>query len=382
MTVRADVLVLGAGPAGSAAAAVLARGGARVVLADRARFPREKVCGDALLGDALAALEELGVRRTLDAFAHPVVAMTLSVPTAAAVRLPVAGVVARRERLDAVLLEHAVAAGARLLSGATLEKLTADAGRFTAATLATADGSVEVSADAFVLATGAARGPRRLAGLEGRAHRSAAALRGYARVGGLAADELQVAFPPDLPGGYAWAFPCGGGVFNVGCGVFAGGPPRSLAGWLEGYTASLGATEFEVAPAGAPLLTFFPRGRFALANLAAVGDAAGLTRPLSGEGIGPALVSGIALGRALLASPGAAGVAAYRREAVQRWGVEWRAWRFGVAVLRRPGLTHRVVAQAARHEGARRRCAELLAGTLPAHRVLSPFGLLRLFLGR
>jgi len=59
-----------------------------------------------------------------------------------------------------------------------------------------------------------------------------------------------------------------------------------------------------------------------------------------------------------------------------------RAWRFGVAVLRRPGLTRRVVAQAARHEGARRRCAGLLAGTLPARRVLSPFGVLRLFLGR
>lgn len=382
MTVRVDVLVLGAGPAGSAAAAVLAGAGARVVLADRARFPREKVCGDALLGDALAALGELGARGALDTVAHRVAALTLRAADGAGARLDVAGAVLPRGRLDVLLLEHAVAAGAQVLPGATLERLMAADGRFTAARLATADGAVEVAADSFVLATGAARGPRRLAGLERRASRSAAALRGYARLEGVAEDEFLAAFLDELPGGYAWAFPCGGGLFNVGCGVFAGRSVPSLAGTLRRWAGSLGAAEFEQAPGGAPLLTFFPRDRFTRANLAAVGDAAGLTRPLSGEGIGPALASGIALARELLVRPGAAGVAAYERGAVRRWAREWRAWRFGETVVRHRRLSGWVVAQAARHEGARRRCAELLAGARPAHRVLSPLGLLRLFLAR
>jgi flavin-dependent dehydrogenase len=192
---------------------------------------------------------------------------------------------------------------------------------------------------------------------------------------------LQVAFLDELPGGYAWAFPCGGGVFNVGCGVFGGGSAPSLAVALRGYAASVGAT-FEVAPRGAPLLTFFPRGTFTHANLAAVGDAAGLTRPLSGEGIGPALVSGIALGRELLVRPGVNGVAAYRRWAVRRWEGDWRAWRFGEAVLHHPRLSRWVVARAARYEGARRRCAAVMMGALAPGKVLSPLGLLRLFVAR
>lgn len=378
---RADVLVLGAGPAGSAAAAVLARGGARVVLADRAAFPRDKVCGDALLPDALAALGELGARAAVSAVAHPVTAVTLSAPPVAPVRLAVAGAVLRRERLDALLLEHAIAAGAQFLPGAALERLTSESGRFTSARLATADGSADVSAEAIVLATGAARAPRRLAGLERLPLRSAAALRGYARLEGVAPDELLVAFPDQLPGGYVWAFPCGAGEFNVGCGIFAGSSAPSLAATLRSWAASLGA-RFEIAPGGAPLLTTFLQGPFTHANLAAVGDAAGLTRPLSGEGIGPALASGIAVARELLVSPGADGVAAYRRWAVGRWAREWRAWQFGEAVVGHPRLTRWVVAQAARHEGARRRCAAVLAGTLAPARVLSPLGLLRLLLAR
>jgi len=63
-----DAVVVGAGPAGSAAATVLSLAGRRVLLLEKDRFPRAKVCGEFLSGDALLSIERLGARRTLDAF--------------------------------------------------------------------------------------------------------------------------------------------------------------------------------------------------------------------------------------------------------------------------------------------------------------------------
>ena len=62
MAVDSEVLVIGAGPAGAAAAHTLARAGVDVVLADRRPFPRDKVCGDALIPDALHAHDDIGLR--------------------------------------------------------------------------------------------------------------------------------------------------------------------------------------------------------------------------------------------------------------------------------------------------------------------------------
>ena len=184
---RADVLVIGAGPAGSAAAAVLAAGGARVVLADRAAPGRDKVCGDGLLPDAVAALAALGAEGEVRRAGQAVVALRLRGAGGGGVALPVNGVVIRRSELDALLVAGAAAAGAELLTGATLAGLERDGRTFTAARFLTATGETAVAARAFVLATGAARRPRELAELgEGEA-RSAVALRGYVRLAGVAA---------------------------------------------------------------------------------------------------------------------------------------------------------------------------------------------------
>lgn len=381
--VRADVLVIGAGPAGSAAAATLAAGGARVVLADRAHFPRDKVCGDGLLPDALAALGRLGIADAARREGHAVTAMLLyEARRGGAVRVPLDGVVWRRERLDALLVERAAAAGAEVLAGATLAGLEGDGGDLTAARLYTSTGEVVVTAPAFVLATGAAHRPRELAGLAGGGPRAAVAMRGYARLAGPREDEMVVALRPDLPGGYAWAFAAGGGVWNVGCGLTRGERGGgSLARAAERTLRELGGGEWSAPPRGAPLFTGFPRAPFAAGNLVAVGDAAGLTRPLSGEGIGPALDSGIEAGHCLLGGDPKAAVAAYRQRMLARYRGDFRAWRFGEAFLGFPRLGAALVARA-QHPGARRRLAALLAGTVAAERVLSPWALVMLLVRR
>ncbi len=379
---RADVVVIGAGPAGSAAAATLARGGARVVLADKAAFPRDKVCGDGLLPDAVAALAAIGAGDAVRSAAHPVSSLRLRGAASGSVRLPLAGLVLRRHALDALLVEHARRAGAELLSGAALTRFDAGSGRLSAVSLATSAGDVTITAGAFVLATGAARRPRELAGLGGGKARSAVAIRGYTRLAGLPEDELLVDLRPDLAGGYAWAFGVGDGIWNVGCGL-----PRdsrstvSLTKALEGFVRDVGGAEWVTPPRGAPLLTSFAKMPFTRDNVAAVGDAAGLTRPFSGEGIGPSLWSGVAIGECLLRHAGPDGVAAYRRRMLARYRRDFRAWRLGELFLNFPRLGEWLIAKA-HHPGAQRRLAAMLADTLPAEQVLSPWGLVRLLIRR
>ncbi|MFN8423192.1 MAG: FAD-dependent monooxygenase [Anaerolineae bacterium] len=115
---RADVVVVGAGPAGSALAALLARGGIDVVLLERDAFPRDKLCGEFLSPEAGQLLAAIGCRDALAALAPPVLAaarFTLPSGFALDVPLPGEGWGLSRRALDAALASHAAASGARLL---------------------------------------------------------------------------------------------------------------------------------------------------------------------------------------------------------------------------------------------------------------------------
>src|SRR6476660_4781393 len=138
---RFDVLLVGAGPAGSIAAFVLARGGARVALVDKAAFPRDKACGDLIGPRGVQLLRDL----TLDIPSPTRVSDMLVVgPTGDRVRLPAApgrtypgyGIVVQRSLLDSTLQRAAIAAGAEFFEGRADEPLFAD-GRFNGFSLST-----------------------------------------------------------------------------------------------------------------------------------------------------------------------------------------------------------------------------------------------------
>jgi geranylgeranyl reductase family protein len=293
---RYDAIVAGAGPAGSAAAMRLARGGARVLLLDRARFPRDKPCGGGLTGRALAALPvdprpvvehevdalELGLRyrkRFVRRSAEPLVLMT------------------QRRRLDAFLVEQAVAAGADFRDGVTPGSVTAAPDGVEVGL-----GGERVRASFLVCADGANGTTTRLAGLAPAVERGVAyegnvpyGAADAARYEGRAVVELGV-----VPGGYAWVFPKGDHV-NVGVGAWLGEGPR-LRDHLRGLLRAHDLPEHALRDVRGHRLPM-RRGpnEVARGRVLVVGDAAGLVDPLSGDGMYEAFVSAREAAAAILA---------------------------------------------------------------------------------
>jgi menaquinone-9 beta-reductase len=132
--VPTDVLVVGAGPAGSVAALTLARAGATVRLVDRARFPRDKLCGDTVNPGSLALLDALGLGGRVRAASLPVAGMTVTGPHGARITADyphgIAGAALTRRHLDQGLLEAAIAAGVSFDEGVSISRAgTDDSGR-------------------------------------------------------------------------------------------------------------------------------------------------------------------------------------------------------------------------------------------------------------
>jgi geranylgeranyl reductase family protein len=287
-----DVAVVGAGPAGSAAALAARRAGARVLLLDRAGFPRDKACGDGIAPDALDVLRRLGVTGITDGY-PPNNGLRLVGPdgTAAAYPLVRPAYTIPRRVFDARLVEAAVQNGA-------------DLRRHTVHGLHD-DGDAVRLDDAYqarvVIGTdGAGSVVRRALGHRPNPHgHLAIAIRGYAPARG--AEQLIVTTRGPWPA-YAWSFPIGDGTANVGYGEVLRGAPLSRAYLL----ARLAELLPECVPTGLrahhlPLSTRRPppaRGRVLLA-----GDALSLINPFTGEGIFYAVLSGALAGAAAAAGP-------------------------------------------------------------------------------
>jgi menaquinone-9 beta-reductase len=310
-----DVLVVGAGPAGSAAAVELARAGLDVLLVDRATFPRDKCCGDGLTTGALRHLEELGLDPASVPSWQAVDGCWVRSPSGRAVEFPfptdgLYGAVARRTELDAALVDLARAAGAKVQEGCRFDGLAWSADGVTVAF----DDAAPVATRYVIGADGVWSPVRKALGMAepgylGEWH----AFRQYLAAPGGDSRRLWVWFEPDLLPGYAWSFPLAGGVVNVGFGVRRQGahPTGSMAAtWrrllaLPHVGEVLGAGAEPLAPHRAwPIPARLPRSRVAGADgrVLLVGDAARAGDPLTGEGIAQALETGRLAAAALVSA--------------------------------------------------------------------------------
>ena len=287
-----DVAVVGAGPAGSAAALAARRAGARVLLLDRADFPRDKPCGDGIAAEALDVLHRLGVTGITDGY-PPNNGLRLVGPGGTAVVHPLvrpAHTVPRRV-FDARLVAAAVQNGAELR-------------RHTVRAVCNDRDAVRLD-DAYrarvvIGADGAGSVVRRALGHSPNPDgHLAIAIRGYAPARG--AEQLIVTTRTRWPA-YAWSFPIGDGTANVGYGEVLRGAPLSRTHLLDRLDELLP----DRVPTGLrahhlPLSTRRPppaQGRVLLA-----GDALSLINPFTGEGIFYAVLSGALAGAVAAAGP-------------------------------------------------------------------------------
>ena len=211
-----DVAVVGGGPAGAAAATVLARAGLDVVLVDTARFPRDKICGDGLTAGALRLLEVLGLDPTDVPSWQVVGEVAVASPSGHQVRfrLPegrgLYAAVARREELDAAVLDLARGAGATVVEGQAVTGASHPDGeriRLEVHGLGTLDARYAIAADGMWSPMRKHLGVA-LPDYRGEWH----AFRQYfTGVSPAAAQDLFVWFEADILPGYVWSFPLPGG---------------------------------------------------------------------------------------------------------------------------------------------------------------------------
>jgi menaquinone-9 beta-reductase len=318
---RFDVVVVGAGPAGSIAALVLARSGARVALADKAAFPRDKACGDLVGPRGVQVLADLGLRvpdagQGSDLLAVGPSGRRSRLPAFTGRTYPGHGIIVPRLALDHALREAALQAGAVPVRARITAVEAGGDGRVDA--VISSDGQ-RLAGEVIIAADGALSPVARLAGmLDPQTALWGFAIRAYvpAEVP-LPLLVLLDASPWRIYPGYGWLFPGENGQANVGIGVGLGNTRRQapLRGDLAQLVAMLGrhgdlGRDAQPGPVMGGWLRMGGTGTPAAAgNVLLAGDAAGLINPLQGEGIGPAMVSARLAAEAVLAGPAGAGPA-------------------------------------------------------------------------
>ncbi|THA39938.1 geranylgeranyl reductase family protein [Streptomyces sp. A1547] len=314
----ADVIVVGAGPAGCTTAFHLAQAGHDVLLLEKAVFPRDKICGDGLTPRAVKELLALGVDvdgdgwvRTRGLRVHGPGYM-FEQPWLSVAPFPDFGLVRTRHDFDYLLARTATAAGARLLQGTkvTSPLMEARTGRVAGVVAQRGGVTHTYRAPLVVAADGASSRLAVALGLQQRKDRPmGVAVRRYYQAPHRNEDHLELWVGLQArdqrgrtyqPYGYGWVFPVGDGSFNVGAGTFhinrtSKNDHRML---FDDLIARLPAAwHFDDAHAtspvrGAPLPAGLNRHPQYIPGMLLIGDAAGVINPLSGEGIDYAMESG------------------------------------------------------------------------------------------
>ena len=294
-----DVVIIGAGPAGATAACHLAARHHRILLLDRKKFPREKVCGDGLLTDALRCLDAIGVGENVRQTGHPIATCTLSSPSRKEVEIPGEYLTIKRSLLDMIVAQKAVESGTRFAAGEVNRMAVEPDGRVS---FSITGSHQPFRARIGILATGADIRLLRQMNWPARKRPSAVALRCYVR-STYALDRLVVAYDRSTVPGYAWIFPLSNHDYNIGCGIRLRDDQKTRIDLKKTFNNFVDAfplarevirhsdqrTDLQAAALRCDFEGAYP---FVDGPIVALGETIGTTLPFIGEGIGKAMESG------------------------------------------------------------------------------------------
>jgi geranylgeranyl reductase family protein len=323
-TIHTPVLIIGAGPAGFGASAYLSKAGIRHTIVDKATFPRDKVCGDAVSGKSVYVLRNLSEAWVEELLANrqsllPSSGLAFVAPNGAS--LPISfgknsagqspGFTATRLFFDDFLFRKLDPAFAAIHTAAKVQSLQREGGRWLAELL-TPQGPMRITADMLVAADGDKSMVRGELGLrEASPKTSAVGLRAYyAGIRGLSPDGMiELHFLPELLPGYFWIFPLSDGRANVGVGMISKDVRDKKINLRErmlhaiatnpGIRDRFSAATLEGKILGWGLPMGVSRAPLSGDGYLLTGDAAQLIDPFSGEGIGNALYSGMRAAKAI-----------------------------------------------------------------------------------
>jgi geranylgeranyl reductase family protein len=359
---RYDALVVGGGPGGAATAYHLSRGGARVLLCEKAAYPREKVCGDGLTPRAVAALDAMGLHEEYQSWSRHAGlkvhggGVVIELPWPELEGLPSFGLCRPRTDLDQLLAEQAARAGATvwaatdvvgplveggLVRGAVVRREGEDPVDVRAEVVVAADGASSRFAQALALA----RDPGRPIGVAIRQY-----FRSERHVDPWIDSYLELWRDNDLLPGYGWVFPMADGTVNVGVGLLNTSDQfrnlnyrQLLKDWAPtaGRDWGFALDDAVGRPRSAPLPMAANRHPPLHRGVMFVGDAAGLVNPFNGEGIDYAMESGelaAEAGLSVLASGDRTRLRRYPEAVERRFGSYFALGRVFVKLIGEPNV--------------------------------------------
>ena len=401
-----DVLIVGAGPAGIAAALTLVASGQNVLVIDKAVFPRDKCCGDGLTTGALRILEMLGFDPTTVANWKVCSDVWLRSPSGREIQLELPNsrenkttqfaAIAPRIELDNALVQHARARGVKIIEGCAFTSVARQTTDDITVATDSQDVYKEINAKYIIAADGMWSPVRKAFGASqsgylGEWH----AFRQYvSNVTGPARESLYVWFDADLLPGYAWSFPLPDGRANIGFGILRGSKysvqdmkslwPELLARPHIRQALGQDAT-LEGRHTAWPIPARVTDTKLSSGRALFIGDAVCAADTMTGEGIGQALLTGVLAGEAIIGAH-KQGVNAVRKTYESKMRREFfadhRMSQILGRVLQNPFLTRGVLRIAGSTDWTRRNFVRWMFEDEPRAAVLTPRRWHRKFLKR
>jgi geranylgeranyl reductase family protein len=388
-----DVVIVGAGPAGAIAAVHLAASRHRALLLDRKKFPREKVCGDGMLPDALRCLDAIGLGEIVRAAGHKIGASVFVSPSGNQVEIPGEYLTLKRSDLDMIVAQKAVESGAVFALGEVEQLAVEPDGRVS---ILIQGSQKKIRARIGIVATGIRLRLFRNLNWSAIKRPSGVAMRCYVRSSHVH-DRLVLSFfshnRHSVPG-YGWIFPMCDHEYNVGCGILS--PDRvgksrinlkkKFKEFIDSFPLAqdLMRQSDRATALRAATLRYNFEGAYPFVNgpVVAVGETIGTTLPFIGEGIGKAMESGQLAAEAVsraLDSDDLSKLSRYHRQIEFEFKTCYQGYRKAGKWLARPRLNDYIIKRFGNSEYAKKILAGVIAKTRNPHDIFCLKGIFKSF---